>query len=64
MQRSVSEEYVTISFETDEDMDRAFHQLVHNSNSEFIGLEERTIAVTKEQLELLHSKNIMYTIIE
>jgi hypothetical protein len=64
MQRSVSEKYVTISFETDEDMDKAFSQLVYNSNSIFIGLEERTIAVTEEQLELLHSKNIMYTIIE
>jgi hypothetical protein len=49
-----------IRFESDEEMDRAFYELIHNSNSGFSGIGEREISITKEQEELLKRKNILY----
>jgi hypothetical protein len=49
-----------IRFESNEEMDRAFYELIHNSNSGFTGIGEREISITKEQEELLKRKNILY----
>lgn len=52
-----------IRFESDEDMDKAFYELIHNSNSGFTGIGEKEISVTKEQQELLKRKQIPYKLI-
>jgi hypothetical protein len=50
-----------ISFDNDEDMDNAFYELIHNSDSGFSGVGEKEIIVTNKQCELLKRKNIHYT---
>ena len=47
-------ESCTIRFATDSDMDRAFDYLIYESDSDFAGVDEMTITVTKEQCEKLH----------
>jgi hypothetical protein len=53
-----------ISFETDEDMDNAFYELIHDSRSGFTsGASKRQIILSGEQIELLKTKNIRYKIV-
>ena len=53
-----------ISFDSNDEMDKAFFELIHNSNSGLIGISEIVIGVNKEQLELLKRKNIKYNILK
>lgn len=64
MQTTVEKDIFVISFHTDEDMDKAFDELIHNSNSKISAVDERQIAVSQEQLKLLKNKNISYTIVK
>jgi hypothetical protein len=52
-----------ISFDTDEDMDKAFFELIYNSNEGFTGINEREIYITKAQYEMLRYKDINVLVI-
>ena len=57
MHRPNSENCV-ISFESNEDMDKALEELIYNSTAGFSGVDETTIIITKEQCEQLKKNNI------
>lgn len=64
MQATVEKDIVVISFQTDEDMDKGFDELIYNSNSKISAVDERQIAITQEQLKLLKNKNIGYSLVK
>ena len=64
MQHGPDTQYCTISFNTDEDMNSAFFELIHNSSEGFSGIGEKEINITQEQCIMLNSKNIKYQHVE
>jgi hypothetical protein len=49
-----------LSFENEEDMDRAFEQLIYKINGDFAGVSENSIMVSKEICEILEKNNVKY----
>lgn len=64
MQHDPNVQYCTISFNTDEDMDKAFFELIHNSEEGFSGIGEKELNITAQQCQMLDNKNIKYEHIE
>ena len=61
MAHSENAESCVIRFPTNDDMDKAFEQLIYNSKEGFTGIDENTIAISPEQCdELKNSGNIKY----
>jgi two-component SAPR family response regulator len=56
--------YRTVAFNTDDDMDKAFYELVHNIKGGFTGVNENSIIITKEQCDKLNEKNVNYDVVD
>lgn len=53
-------ENCVISFESDEDMNKAFEEIIYKINGKFVGVDENSILVSKEICESLEENNIKY----
>jgi hypothetical protein len=45
--------YCTVRFPTDEDMDRAFDTIIHDSENGFTGVDDNTIIINTDQCNML-----------
>ena len=52
--------YCIVSFDSDDDRDEALYELTYNSSGNVSGIGLREFMISKEQCDLLTSKNIKY----